>query len=114
MVDVLEGELNVLGSIVDEVSTKVELLTKHCRHRGKDSGGNEGGGVLNSGSNDNCVGCVKRLLGIGSNQQRTTVQRISLNGKRRKNIKKYGKLGVENDEDEGEGLGGEGKGGGGQ
>ena len=112
LVDVLEGELNVLGSIVDDVSTKVELLTNHCRHRGKGSGGNEGGGVLNGGSNDSCVGCVKRLLGIGSNQQRTTVQRISLNGKRRKNIKKYGKLGVENDEDEREGWGGEGKGGG--
>ena len=90
LMDVLEDELDVLGGIVDEVSTKVALLTKHCRH-----GGGQGGKETTGGSGvdeSSCVGYVKRMFGVAGKDERRTVQRTSLNGKRRKKVQKYGKL----------------------
>ena len=99
LVSVLEDELNVLGSIVDEVSKKIALLSGHLQHGGgrKNLELDGVGGV--SGGGDGCVGYVKRLFG-GSNQERTTVQRISMGGKRRKNVRKYGKLGNDDGDDD--------------
>lgn len=99
LVSVLEDELNVLGSIVDEVSKKIALLSRHLQHGGgrKKLELDGVGGV--SGGGDGCVGYVKRLFG-GSNQERTTVQRTSMGGKRRKNVRKYGKLGNDDGDDD--------------
>ena len=99
LVSVLEDELNVLGSIVDEVSKKIALLSGHLQHGGgrKNLELDGVGGV--SGGGDGCVGYVKRLFG-GSNQERTTVQRTSMGGKRRKNVRKYGKLGNDDGDDD--------------
>ena len=99
LVSVLEDELNVLGSIVDEVSKKIALLSGHLQHGGgrKYLELDGVGGV--SGGGDGCVGYVKRLFG-GSNQERTTVQRTSMGGKRRKNVRKYGKLGNDDGDDD--------------
>ena len=99
LVSVLEDELNVLGSIVDEVSKKIALLSGHLQHGGgrKNLELDGVGGV--SGGADGCVGYVKRLFG-GSNQERTTVQRTSMGGKRRKNVRKYGKLGNDDGDDD--------------
>jgi len=99
LVSVLEDELNVLGSIVDEVSKKIALLSGHLQHGGgrKNLELDGAGGV--SGGGDGCVGYVKRLFG-GSNQERTTVQRTSMGGKRRKNVRKYGKLGNDDGDDD--------------
>ena len=105
LVAVLENELHVMGDIVDEVTKKVELLNRHfqnggaMRHGGMEmstGSGSRSGGAGGKG----CAGYVKRMLGMtDGSEERTTVQRTSMNGKRRKNVRRYGKLGEDEEED---------------
>ena len=61
-VSVLEDELNVLGSIVDEVSKKIALLSGHLQHGGGRKYLELDGVDGVSGGGDGCVGYVKRLF----------------------------------------------------
>ena len=79
------------------VTAKLELFL-HDHGGGRKNLELDGAGGV-SGGGDGCVGYVKRLFG-GSNQERTTVQRISMGGKRRKNVRKYGKLGNDDGDDD--------------
>jgi hypothetical protein len=110
LVHVLEDELDVLGSLVDEMSKKVETLTNHIRNHGNNSSSSNrfelenGNSSRNGSGGGGCAGYVKRLFGQGGHHSasRTTVQRTSTNGKRRKNVRKYGKLEYDDDDDDDE------------
>ena len=104
LVAVLDNELHVMGDIVDEVTKKVELLNRHfqnggaMRHGGMEmstgNGSRSGGGSGGEG----CAGYVKRMLGMTEGrEERTTVH---MNGKRRKNVRRYGKLGEDEEEED--------------